>query len=55
MVKHKGKHFGEINIGDLDTIISYMCLNLQLRLILMCVCCVSGVVDMDGLEAKVPL
>ena len=29
--QNKRKHFGRINIGDFDKIISYMCLNLQLR------------------------
>ena len=40
LAEHKRKHFaiGEINIGDFDKIISYMHLNLQLRVILMCVC-----------------
>ena len=32
LVKHKRKKFGGINIGDLDKIISCVCLNLQLRL-----------------------
>ena len=30
LVKHKGKQFGGINIGDLDKIISYVCSNWQL-------------------------
>ena len=30
-MKHKRKHFDGINIGDLDKIISYICLNLQLE------------------------
>ena len=50
LAKHKRKHFGGINIDDLDKIISCMCLNLQLGVI--CMCCPSGVVDM---EAKTPL
>ena len=50
-VTHK-KHFSRINIGDLDKIISCVSLNLQLRVNLMCMCCPSGVVDM---EAKAPL
>ena len=51
LVKHKRKHFGRINIGNLDKIISYMCLICSSELFLMCVCCLSGVVDM---EAKAP-
>ena len=31
MAKHTEKQFGRIHIGDLDKIISYMCLKLQLR------------------------
>ena len=46
--EHKRKHFGRINIGNLDTIISYMCLNLQLRVNLMCACCPSGVVYIEA-------
>ena len=52
LAKFKRKHFGRINIGDFDKIISYMCLNLQLGVILMCTYCLSHVVDM---EAKAPL
>ena len=48
---HK-KHYGRINIGDLDKIISYVSLNLQLGVNLKCVCCPSIVVDM---KAKAPL
>ena len=39
LVKHKRKYFSGINIEDLDKIISYMCLSLQLRVILMWECC----------------
>ena len=52
LVKYKRKHFGGINIDDLDKIISYVCLNWQLKVISMCVCCTRGVVDM---KAKAPL
>ena len=52
LVKHKRKHCDGINIVDFDKIISYMHLNLQLGVILMCTFCLSGIVDM---EAKVPL
>ena len=38
-MKHKRKHFGEINIGDIDKIISYMHLNCNLKLKLMYACC----------------
>ena len=51
LAKHKRKHFCGRNIGDLDKN-SYMYLNLQIKVILMCKCCISGAVDM---EAKVPL
>ena len=51
LAKHKRKHFGRINIGDLDKN-SYMHTNLQLKVILMHTCCLGGVVDM---EAKPPL
>ena len=52
LVKHKRKHFGGITVGDFDKFISYVHLNLQLEVILMCACCLSGVADM---EAKAPL
>ena len=44
-MKHTEKQFGAITIGDLGKIISYMHLKLLLGLILMCMCCASGVVD----------
>ena len=44
MAKHIEKHFGGINIGDLDKIVSYMRLNCCSGLILMCACFPSGVV-----------
>ena len=52
LAKLKRKHFGEINIGNFDKIISNMCLTFQLGFILMCLGCLSGVVNM---EAKAPL
>ena len=51
LAKHKRKDFGGINIGDLDTIISYYVLKLQLAVSLMCVCCPSGIVDMEAKAA----
>ena len=51
LVKHIEKHFGRINIGGLDKIISCVCLKLLLGVDLMCACCPSGMVDM---EAKAP-
>ena len=61
LVKHKRKCFSGINIDDLDKIISYVCLNLQLRVIFnvrvlhhnlfIIYSCTSGIVDM---EAEVP-
>ena len=51
-MKHQRKHYGRINIGNLDKIISYMCLNFSSELILMCACCPSGVVAM---ETEAPL
>ena len=50
LAKHKRKHFGGINIGDFDTIISYMCLICSLEFFLICACCLSGVVDMEAEE-----
>ena len=41
---HK-KHYGRINVDDLDKITSFIHLKLLLGLILMCMCCPSGVVD----------
>ena len=53
LVKHKRKHFGGIIIGNLNKIISYMCLNLQLGVNFnVCRRCPGGVVDM---EAEAPL
>ena len=52
-MKHTEKHFGIINSDDLFKIISgYICLKLLLSLILMCVCCPSGVVDMETQRAR---
>ena len=39
LVKHKRKHFGRINIGDYDKIISDMRLNLQLGVKINVPCC----------------
>ena len=50
-VKHKRKYFGRINIGNLDKIISYV-LKFVAWSYLVCMCCLSGVVDM---KAKTPL
>ena len=52
LAKHKRKYFGGINSGDSDKNIYYMHLNLQFGVILMCLCSISGIVDM---EAKAPL
>ena len=41
MAKLIEEHFGRINIGDLDKIISYM--RIKLQLILMCVCWPNGI------------
>ena len=38
-MKHKRKHFGRINIGDFDKIISDMRLNLQLGVKINVPCC----------------
>ena len=55
LVKHIEKHFGGINIGDLDKIISYMRLNCCSGLILMCACFPSGVVtSVVDMEAEAP-
>ena len=52
LANYKRKHFGGINIGNLDKIISYICLTWQLGSNLMCACCPSAIVDM---ESEVPL
>ena len=54
LAKHKRQHFGRINIGDSDKklFIIAIYLNLQFRVILMCTCSISGIIDM---EAKAPL
>ena len=41
------KTFWQNKFGDLDKIISYVCLNWQLKIILMCMCCTRDVVDME--------
>ena len=55
LAKHIEKHFGGINIGDLDKIVSYMYLNCCSGLILMCACFPSGVVtSVVDMEAEAP-
>ena len=55
LAKHIEKHFGGINIGDLDKIVSYMRLNCWSGLILMCACFPSGVVtSVVDMEAEAP-
>ena len=55
LAKHIEKHFGGINIGDLDKIVSYMRLNCYSGLILMCACFPSGVVaSVVDMEAEAP-
>ena len=51
MAKHKRKYFGGITVGDFDKFTSNVHLNLQLKVILMYACYLSGVADM---EAKAP-
>ena len=53
LAKHKRKHFSTINIGDFDKIILLYALKFAAQSYFgVCVCCLSGVVDM---EVKVPL
>ena len=55
LAKHIEKHFGGINIGDLDKNVSYMRLNCCSGLILMCACFPSGVVtSVVDMEAEAP-
>ena len=55
LVNYIEKHFGGINIGDLDKIVSYMRLNCCSGLILMCACFPSGVVtSVVDMEAEAP-
>ena len=42
------QQFGEINIGDLDKIISYMRLKYSWVLILMCTYCLTGMTEMQS-------
>ena len=59
LAKHKRKHFGRINIGNFDKIISHIYLNLQLgvktnvcvlhhKCLFIIYGCTSGVVDMEA-------